>query len=70
MNSSLSITKRKIKVEVILLIEADNEKAIKDGIRAGLNLIREGANGVGCGENGVYEYRIISKKEQDNHASQ
>ena len=54
--------KKQIKIEVIVEAASEKEKALIDGIRAAISLIREGTNGVGCGSSGVYEYKIISKR--------
>lgn len=54
--------KKQIKIEVIVEVSSEKEKALIDGIESAISLIREGANGVGCGNAGVYEYKIVSKR--------
>ena len=56
------IYKKQIKIEVIVEASSEKEKALIDGVKSAISLIREGANGVGCGSNGVYEYKIVSKR--------
>ena len=56
------IYKKQIKIEVIVEASSEKEKALIDGVKSAISLIREGANGVGSGSNGVYEYKIVSKR--------
>ena len=55
--------KKQIKVEVIIEVSSD-EKTFDDAVQSALRLIE--GSGMGFGNNGVYEYKILSKKVVGN----